>query len=43
MRQISIKIDRQMQQQTHINKNRKINGQCNHYRFAEELDRHKKR
>ena len=43
MRHINTKIDTQTQQQTNMINNRKDNGQFNHYRFKQELDRHKKR
>ncbi len=44
MTHIFTKPNRQTQQQIkQKNNNGKNNGQFNHYRFAEELDRHKKR
>ena len=41
MRHINTKIDTQTQKQTTIIRG-KEDGQFNHYRFAEELDRYKK-
>ena len=42
MRQINHKTDLKMQKQTTIIRGNN-NGQFNHYRFTEELDRYKKR